>query len=281
MNVMRLGFLGAVLVCWVSQAPAGQDLPPAAEEVLKQSEQELVEAEKKIEEEGKKCRERMAGELKKIQDQFCKEAKLDEAVAVRDLIRSVQAGNRPVLGSEVPAAAREVCKQHEDELAEIVKKAEAEAAKRRDKITGELKKIQDQFCKEAKLDEAVAVRDLIRAIRENGGAALPDPGSVGGAAGDIGKVFYYDVTGINVGQGTWGTDVYTTGSHLGLTAVHSGVLQNGQRGIVKVTILPGREAYGSSTRNGITSQPYGPWGVSFKVERVIGFVVKRPIKGQP
>ena len=40
MNAVRLGILGAVLLCWVAQAPAQADLPPAAQEVLKQFEEE-------------------------------------------------------------------------------------------------------------------------------------------------------------------------------------------------------------------------------------------------
>ncbi len=41
-------------------------------------------------------------------------------------------------------------------------------------------------------------------------------------------------------------------------------------GIVKVTVLPGLNNYMATTRNGVTSQPWGNWGVSFKVERVFG-----------
>ncbi len=277
---LRLGFLGALLVCLVGRADA-VPVPPAAEEVVKQIEQELAEFEKKSEAEYRKCRDRTAGELKKVQDKFCKEAKLDEAVAVREVIRSLQAGNTPVLGTETPAAAREVYKQHEAELAEIDKKLEAEFHKRREKITADLKQIQDKFCREAKLDEALAVRDLIRSLQANPGDVLPDPGGINDGGANIGKVFYYEVIGTDTGSAIWGTDVYTTGSHLGMAAVHSGVLKKGQKGIVKVTILPGQESYTGSTRNGVISHPYGNWGVSFKVSRSIGFVGKQGLKAQP
>src|SRR5262249_44796996 len=159
---------------------------------------------------------------------------------------------------------------------EIEKKAEAEVQKAKDKAAAELKKLQDLYCKEAKLDEAVVVRDLIRGVRDGVGNALPDPGYVNNPATDIGKVLYYQVTGVNAGQSMYGTGFYTTGSPLGMAAVHCGLLQPGQAGVVKVTILPGQANYAASTRHGVTSYGYGQWGVSFKVERVYGLVGKRP-----
>jgi hypothetical protein len=280
MKAIGLVLLGTVLLCWVPQAPAQADLPPAAKEVLTQFEQETAEIEKQAEADAKVRRDKAAGELKKVQDLLCKEAKLDEAVAVRDLIRSLQAGTNGVPAADLPPAAAEIHKQYEEETAELYKKAEAEVAKRRDKAAGELKKVQDLFCKEAKLDEAVAVRDVIRALG-GAGNALPDPGYVNNQAADIGKVFYYEVTGINTGESIYGTDVYTTGSHLGLAAVHTGVLRAGQKGVVKVTILPGQANYPASTRHGITSYMYGTWGVSFKVERVYGFARKLAVDVRP
>jgi hypothetical protein len=76
-------------------------------------------------------------------------------------------------------------------------------------------------------------------------------------------------------QSVWGSDVYTTGSHLGMAAVHCGLLKAGQKGVVKVTILPGQTSYDATTRHGVTSLAYGAWNVSFKVERVYGFVAAR------
>jgi hypothetical protein len=105
--------------------------------------------------------------------------------------------------------------------------------------------------------------------------AQDDPGYFSAPATDIGKVFYYKVTG-NAGGSTWGTDVYTTDSHLATSAVHAGVLRVGQEGIVKVTVLPGQQNYPSTTRNGVTSSYWGRWGVSFKVERVLGVALERP-----
>lgn len=49
-------------------------------------------------------------------------------------------------------------------------------------------------------------------------------------------------------------------------AVHSGALTAGQRGVVKVTILPGRDSYAGSDSNGVTSESYQQWPGSYMVE---------------
>jgi hypothetical protein len=275
MNTISVCVLSMVLSGTPSEAPAPVEVP-ALNEVLKQFEQESAEIEKDAATEIKKRSDNIVVELKKVQDAFCKEAKLDEAVAVRDLIRALRDGaSAPPPTAELPAAAREIFKQHDEEVAAIQKKAEAKIKKRLDKVLVELKKVQDAYCKEAKLDEAVAVRDLIRALRDGTNGALPDPGNINNPATDIGKVFYYQVTGVDQGQAIWGSDVYTTGSHLGTAAVHCGLLKPGQKGIVKVTILPGQASYDATTRHGVTSIAYPQWGVSFKVERVYGIVAAR------
>lgn len=267
MTAVRLGMLTALLLFWVPGARTQQETPPAAKEVLKQFEEECAELEKKPDTDVKKRLEKTAAELKKVQDLMCKEAKLDEAVAVRELIRSLQAGTVGTLPNDLPDAAKEIYKAHEDEIAAFHKKVEEEFTKCRDKAAAELKKIQDQFCKEAKLDEAVAVRDMIRTLRTGVTNALPDPGYIN--AGEVGKVTYYEVTGTN-NESIYGTDIYTTGSHLGKAAVHCGLLKVGQRGIVKVTMMPGQASYEATTRHGIASIAYGQWNLSFKVERVFG-----------
>lgn len=281
MNAIRLGAVGVALLGWAPHLPAQGDLPPAAQEVLKEFEEETAAIDKKAEADIQKWRDRTAEALKPVQDRCCKEAKLDEAVAVRDLIRSLRAGKDEVPVQELPPGAKEIYEQHEKEVDQIVSKAEAEVKTRQNRAAAELKKVQDRFCKEAKLDEAVAVRDLIRNVSAGVATALADPGYVNNAAEDVGKVLSYQVTGVDMGQSIWGTDVFTTGSHLGMAAVHSGVLKAGQQGVVKVTILPGQADYPASTRHGVTSYAYGPWGVSFKVERGYGLVGRRALGAMP
>jgi LCCL domain len=270
--------LGTILLCWVPATPAQEDLPAPAQEVLKQYEEESAAIEKRIGTEIQKKRDKATAELKKIQDNYCKEAKLDEAVAVRDLIRTLQAGANVAPGTDLPAAVQEVLKQYEQEVAEVHEKAEAEAKKWKGKTVAELQKIQDTYCRDAKLDEAVAVRDLLRGILDNKNAALADPGNLIRGEAEIGKVFYYNVTGATTGGSVYGTDIFVAGSFLAMAAVHSGVLKEGQRGVVKVTVLPGQQAYTATTRNGITSNAYGGNTVSFKVERAYGFLLSSSTK---
>lgn len=83
---------------------------------------------------------------------------------------------------------------------------------------------------------------------------------------DVGKTFTFKVTGVNSGS-LWGSDVYTTDSTLGMAAVHVGLLQPGQTGVIRVTMLPGQAAYQGATRNGVTSTPYGQYPVSYRVHK--------------
>ena len=96
---------------------------------------------------------------------------------------------------------------------------------------------------------------------------MPDPGEVLASPQDVGKSYLYEVTGSAEGS-IWGTEVYTTESHLASAAVHAGVLAPGEKGVVRVRIIAGQKSYLGSTHNGVTSEGYGPWNCSFTVERV-------------
>jgi hypothetical protein len=299
MKATRLQVLAVLLLGWASAAPAQVELPPAAREVLQQLEDESAELEKKLEADVRSRERESAAELKEVQDRLCRQGRLDDAVAVRDLLHEIESGDhdaRPrgpadpapaewlasVLaaawdeaGFGLPAEAREVRRRHDRAVDELYEKAGAEVKKYRDRAAAELEKVQGRFCQEAKLDEALAVRDMARQARAGVMVrGLPDPGYVNNPPADIGKTFYYDVTGVVTGGSIYGTGVYTTGSHLAMAAVHSGVLRPGQRGVVKVTILPGRPSYEASTRHGVTSVAWGAYGISFKVERAYGLAVR-------
>src|SRR5262245_2780157 len=56
-------------------------------------------------------------------------------------------------------------------------------------------------------------------------------------ASKIGQSFFFQVTGEASGP-LWGTDIYTSDSSLGITCVHAGLLQVGETGVVKVTMVP-------------------------------------------
>lgn len=100
-------------------------------------------------------------------------------------------------------------------------------------------------------------------------SVLPDPGNLVNYRGDIDEIYYFEVTGSDMGS-VWGTDIYTDDSNLATAAVHAGVLEPGESDIVAVTILDGEEAYTGSEQNGISSWDYGPWSGSYAVEELTG-----------
>jgi hypothetical protein len=97
-----------------------------------------------------------------------------------------------------------------------------------------------------------------------------EPAALGALAayrGEVGKTLLFQVTGGAGGSGAlWGTDIYTDDSSLAAAAVHAGVLTVGQKGVVRVTILPGQAAYAGSVRHGVTSGSWASWPGSFRVE---------------
>ena len=93
---------------------------------------------------------------------------------------------------------------------------------------------------------------------------LPDPGDLSGHRGQNGTMLTFEVTGDASGA-VWGDGVYTDDSRLAAAAVHAGVLQPGQTGLVGVEILPGQESYEGAERNGVSSGTYASWPGSFRV----------------
>jgi LCCL domain len=96
--------------------------------------------------------------------------------------------------------------------------------------------------------------------------ADPDPGALTNYQDKVGKSFHFKVTGANT-HTIWGDGIYTTDSQLATVAVHAGVLQVGQTGIVRVTIVASPPTFGGSTKNGVTSQPYGMFPAAYKVSK--------------
>ena len=60
---------------------------------------------------------------------------------------------------------------------------------------------------------------------------------------------------------------YTDDSSPAVAAVHAGVLAAGDFAFVKATLLPGQGRYDGSARYGVTSQSYGPFDGSYRIER--------------
>jgi len=326
-----------------------EELPPEVAEIVKSLQQDLEQMRAQMLLAIKEKRDAAIQKLQEVQDQFTRESKLDEALAIRDKIRSlkgvattgganpggverngglnqievpgqnirgfVQRGvfvengvaffqdlNVRALGPgvrvpgqrvvkpvvdlvELPRPAAEIVKLLEQESDQIRTKMESEVVAKQEKVVPKLQEIQDKYTRMAKLDEALAIRALIRSLKNPSLTALPDPGSLYEYQNREGQVLTFEVIGAIDGS-VWGTEIYTTDSDLSTAAVHSNVLRQGEKGIVKVTILPGQDAYVGTNSQGVTSSSYGRYGGSYKIQGFSGVnapAVQRvaPAGGQP
>ncbi|CAF4759756.1 unnamed protein product, partial [Rotaria sp. Silwood1] len=100
-------------------------------------------------------------------------------------------------------------------------------------------------------------------------SAVAAPSNMVGYRGNIGQSYIFLVTG-SVSGAIWGTNIYTDDSNLGAAAVHAGVIQNNQAGLITVTMLAAQSSYTSTTRYGITSFSYGFWWGSYSITSATG-----------
>jgi cytoskeletal protein RodZ len=61
----------------------------------------------------------------------------------------------------------------------------------------------------------------------------------------------------------WGSDIYTADSSVCTAAVHAGKITLDKGGTVTIEFTAGRQTYGATTRNGITTYNYGQYPHSF------------------
>lgn len=169
----------------------------------------------------------------------------------------------------LPAEAKTAVTGFQTEAQAIRKKAEDDIRAKADELATSLKTIQDQYTRDAKLDEAVAIRDLIRKLQASHLPLLPYPGSLMPFRDHVGETFYFEVTGRTTGS-LWGTEVYTCDSDLATAAVHIGVLKEGETGIVQVTIVKSPEQHAGTTQNGVRSSAWGSYPASFTVQKWAG-----------
>ncbi len=196
---------------------------------------------------------------------------------------AVLAWNAPAFADEeLPADAKKLVEDHEKtsdailkKAEEILKKAEEESRKAqeevkagKDKLIAQLEDLAKNLEKQGKTNQAKAIAEAAEELKTGRIAgAQPDPGTMTNFRGQNGKVFLFEVTG-NAGAGTvWGTGIYTDDSSIAAAAVHAGVLKAGEKGAVKVTVLAGEQGYTGSMANGVTTNDYGVWNGSYKVER--------------
>ncbi len=96
-----------------------------------------------------------------------------------------------------------------------------------------------------------------------GPQAISNPGTLTAYRGQNDRVLLVQVVGTANAGNAWGTDIYTDDSSLSRVAVHMGFLADGEAGTMAVRVLPGQNAYLSTTRNGVTSAAYGSWVGSY------------------
>ncbi|HQR05346.1 MAG TPA: sigma-70 family RNA polymerase sigma factor [Gemmatales bacterium] len=154
---------------------------------------------------------------------------------------------------------------------EEVIRAEAEQKMRgmRMGLHGKLKQLQETYTKAGDLDRALAIREQVRRLELAVSQAVVyrnDSSQVAQFRGQTGKSIIFSVRGQTEGS-VWGDGIYTDDSDLATAAVHAGLLQPGQTGLIKVTIMPGRETYTSATHHGVTSAGFQVFPGSMRVER--------------
>lgn len=110
-------------------------------------------------------------------------------------------------------------------------------------------------------------RKQMRRLLDQGFLASDAPATMVDLCDRAGAVYYFRVTGDPGGQ-LWGTDVYTGDSALAAASVHAGLVQPGAAAIVRVTVEPPLKAYPGSTRHGVTSHDFGPFGTAYRLSAV-------------
>ncbi len=153
------------------------------------------------------------------------------------------------------------------EIAALQKRARQKLRLQRLQLLDQLKPMMEAFAREGKLEEALALHEHLRKLRGDTMGLRPDPGSLLDYHQAIGKTFMFEVSGSTQGP-LWGTEVYTADSYLATAAVHAGVLRQGERGYLRVSVvdMTGMIIEGSE-RNGVWSNSWGPYPFGFRVDR--------------
>jgi hypothetical protein len=110
-------------------------------------------------------------------------------------------------------------------------------------------------------------RKQLRQLLDQGFLASDAPPTMSDLCDPVGASFYFRVTGEGAGQ-LWGTDIYTGDSMIGVAAVHAGLVQVGESAILKVTVVKPLPQYQGSTRNGVTSHDFGPYGTAYRLAAI-------------
>ncbi len=168
--------------------------------------------------------------------------------------------------ADLPDDAHDVLEQYDAARAEIRATYDQQMRELREKIIEKLQPLQDKHTRDGQLDEAVAIRDTITRLRLASTELLTLETLPKDWNAAVGKRFFLLLHPSEPFGTVWGTDEYTTDSHLAAAAVHAGVLRPGAAGVVELRIVAGRDQYGGSQRHGIATNDWGayPTGMTFR-----------------
>jgi LCCL domain len=126
--------------------------------------------------------------------------------------------------------------------------------------------MQKELFRSGDLGKAIGTFVQIQALATRANHVLPDPGNLK-AFHQIGRTFYFRVAASQEGT-VWGTDHYTSDSHLGSAAMHAGALELGEEGVVRVTMVDmSRMTIRGCMRHGVMSHDWSSYPVGYRVVR--------------
>ena len=212
---------------------ADGQLPDDAEKLLEKFEQQQTDARKEMESRLTAQRDELVKALQTLQDSYTKAAKLDEAIAIRTQIRMLNGAGVALFGN-----------------------VNQTLTGRRIALSPKMASSQYSWiAREGRPMAALAGNDpltsIVEALRGQTDASLVV--EVEGTDSKLAKV--------------WGSDTYTDDSSIGAAAVHAGLLKPGEKGLIRVIVLPGQARYAGSERHGITTDSFGEWQGSFRLEK--------------
>ena len=94
--------------------------------------------------------------------------------------------------------------------------------------------------------------------------ALPNPGNMLTYGQKIGESFTFSVVG-RTSSAVYGTGTYTGDSDLASAAVHAGLVKDGEKGVVTVTIVESPNQFTGSAANGVTSSSWQAYPSAYTV----------------
>lgn len=166
--------------------------------------------------------------------------------------------------ADAPASARPLLDQFEQQKAALRIEMEKKIERQQLALVAQLKELAARLDQTGSIREAQAVRDYLQKFQPAPAAAQADPGTLQNYRDRVGQTFVFEVVG-QLGSTIWGDGIYTDDSAISVAAVHSGILQVGEKALVQVRIMPGQASYNGTFRNGVHSNPYGPWEGSYSI----------------